>query len=249
MKGEINSRWSWELSGWQARDRVDAAYDAFAVIPAALTAALTSSDPAKAFNPFASGDPATPDVLAGMFSPFTYHYDSKANVANGFVRGSLFDLPAGSLDVVVGGEWNRAQLDYVVSNRAASYERREKAVFGEVRVPLLDRGGSEQDLLAATAAVRHDRSNDYGGSTSPQFGLELRPVSSLLLRASYADAYRAPALDALLQVPTVPCAAACIIVNDPKRGGQSTDRALHVRRQRRPAARDGPFALVRCRVG
>jgi hypothetical protein len=65
----------------------------------------------------------------------------------------------------------------------------------------------------------HDRAGDFGDNTTPQANLEFRPLPSLLLRASYAQAYRAPSLNSLFKPEAPPCEG-CLEVTDPKRGNE-----------------------------
>ena len=226
LKGELVGDWTWEASAWQARDTDTMVYPRYATNVANFSATLNSSDPAMAFNPFSQTDPVSPQVAAGLYDPLHYRYESRANLANVYLRGPLARLPAGILQAVVGGEFDHSTLSYVDFGRTADYSRREASGFAEMRAPILSRPGTSRELLVLTSAVRYDHSNDYGGHTSPQFGFELSPTRTLLLRGSYAKSYRAPSLNALFQ-QDVTCAQCQVLVTDPLRGNAVTAAAYH----------------------
>jgi iron complex outermembrane receptor protein len=48
--------------------------------------------------------------------------------------------------------------------------------------------------LALTLAGRFDHYSDFGTRTTPQFGVEWRPLDGLLMRATYSAAFKAPSL-------------------------------------------------------
>jgi iron complex outermembrane receptor protein len=85
-------------------------------------------------------------------------------------------------------------------------------VFGEVRVPLL-----ANDAAVLSAAARYSDYSDFGSKVTPQFGAEVRPIPGLLLRASYAQAFRAPTLANLHGARTV----FNLGINDPLNGNMS----------------------------
>ena len=59
--------------------------------------------------------------------------------------------------------------------------------------------------------------DDYGSHNTPQFGVEWRPAETLLIRAAYADAYRAPSLFQLHRPQrTFP---PIVLITDPLLGG------------------------------
>lgn len=226
VKGDLLGDWTWEASAWQARDTDTMVYPRYSENLDNFTAALNSTDPALAFNPFSQSDPVSPQVAAGLYDPLYYRYESRANLANVYLRGPLARLPAGILQAVVGGEFDRSTLSYVDFGRTGDFSRREVSGFAEMRAPILSRPGSSSELFVLTSAVRYDHSNDYGGHTSPQFGFELSPTRTLLLRGSYAKSYRAPSLNALFQ-QDITCAQCLVLVTDPLRDNAPTIAQYH----------------------
>src|SRR3546814_623556 len=94
-----------------------------------------------------------------------------------------------------------------------------RAIFGELRVPLLAKGNdsNQRELLSLTGALRTDENSRFKGrSNTKTIGLEFRPLRSLLLRASYSDAYKPLPLYGAAQDPI-----GCLTpISDPQMGGQ-----------------------------
>ncbi len=177
---------------------------------AALNAALASSNPATAFNPFGDGsfnvsnNPALVDIIIANrdtdATSKTKDYSVKAD-------GPLFDLPAGDVRLAVGVERhdNEFQQTLVATNVLASgaetvknvhNQRHNLAAFAEVYVPII---GSAQGItgireLNLSLAGRYEDYSDFGETTNPKIGLTWRVIDSLSFRATYGTSFRAPSL-------------------------------------------------------
>jgi outer membrane receptor protein involved in Fe transport len=131
------------------------------------------------------------------------------------VTGSLFELPAGAVQLAVGGEYRDQEGDFTVDilTRAqpplfltcqlagetcsgdshAKYNVRE--LYAEIFAPLLaDMPGVK--ALNINAGIRW---SDYskrsiGSSTNAEFKIEYRPISDVLIRGTYAEVFRAPTI-------------------------------------------------------
>jgi len=83
--------------------------------PSAAQAALNSTDPATALNPFIATQPGTAQLLHSLV--FNEEQKNKGNARSvaSTLRGPLFDLPAGTVQLAVGAEYERDTLytDYV----------------------------------------------------------------------------------------------------------------------------------------
>lgn len=119
------------------------------------------------------------------------------------VAGDLLDLPAGPLAFAAGFE-HRAQRgrfdpDPVVAAGdtagllAAPTAGAVVATewYGEVEVPLLAASPAAESLHFA-AAMRGFRYDSFGSDTTSRAGLRWRPTADLLVRASWAEGFRAP---------------------------------------------------------
>jgi iron complex outermembrane recepter protein len=189
---------------------------------ARITQALRSADPATALNLFQDGT-LNPGLLDSYrLAPVTDRFSSDQILANGYVRGPVFDLPAGALSIVIGAEYRRDTIHFEAraANLSITPSRYVRSAFTEASIPLID---ANMDVPLArsvkvTAAARYDDYSDFGDTTNPQYGLEWQMFSPLLLRASYGDAYRAPTLFDLYQ----PTTAITQPTPDPRRGNVST---------------------------
>ena len=100
---------------------------------------------------------------------------------------------------LLGGEWRRATIDNARSllirasdgsvlrdlPNGMEGERIARSFFGQYQYPL-------QDSLELTVGVRHDNYSDFGGHTSPRFGLVKQLGMRDSLKLLYSEAYRAP---------------------------------------------------------
>lgn len=177
---------------------------------AALTAALASSNPATAFNPFGDGsfnvtnNPALVDLIIANrdtdATSETQDYSIKAD-------GPLFDLPAGGVSLAVGVEYheNEFKQTLTATNVLASgaetvknvLNRRDNvSVFAEVFVPILGTAQSVPGVhsLNLSLAGRYDDYSDFGDTTNPKVGLTWEPIETLAVRGTYGTSFRAPSL-------------------------------------------------------
>jgi iron complex outermembrane receptor protein len=211
LEGKITEDWSWESAA--DYNRVDQDYANPGVINQAhLTAAINGDR----FNMFSrSHDPAelAADAIVGTaqgnFISKLSNYDFK-------VRGKLFDLPAGSVDVAVGGEVRQeslaatadplSQIDPITGalgwNGATTLYpfdagRTVTSEFAEVRVPILkDVTGAH--LLEVSGAVRHENYSDTTDPTVPKFTLRYLPIDDqFAIRGTYSKSFSAPQLYSL----------------------------------------------------
>ena len=188
-RGHVGA-WDWEATALMSRDRGSVRRYG-QPNTAALNAALASSDPATALNPFVDGPMASAAVLGSIYSNTTItNFNGDATIFNGFLRGPLLQLPAGPLNAVIGAEHERSTLE-----RGFDINRSVKALFAELRAPLLsgtdDRGG-KREVLAVQDAARYDDYSDFGSKTTWQANVEFRPLQSVLLRGTHATAFRPP---------------------------------------------------------
>lgn len=219
--------WDWELSVLGAQS--DSTFETRGGVNATrVSAALAATTTATALNVFADGPGGTPSLLLSLLNdPATSasSFSSDQLQIGGFARGTLFNLPGGSVQLVAGGEWRKetfSALSPTVNITSSVARRTSWSTYGELRVPLL----SKSDLplvhdLAVTVAGRYDHYSDFGSTFNAQYGAEWRPVAGLLLRASLGDAYRAPTLYSLFGPRTTTTGVAISGGGDPRRGGEA----------------------------
>ena len=198
VKGELGEAWDAELALSTSSDRGRSASQNDSVNSVALAAALASTTPATAFNPFTVGRAANEEVLRGILVDTIRRDRGRKDQISGIVRGNLGQLWAGPVEVVMGGEAARDWYDMSVPGQSEIHgSRRSSAAYGELRAPLLpgrEEGRSGWDLAAITLAARRDRYSDFGSASTYQGGLEVRPTRNLLIRASAAESFKPPTL-------------------------------------------------------
>jgi iron complex outermembrane receptor protein len=132
-------------------------------------------------------------------------YGSTVNSATADITGELLTLPAGALAVAAGlehravrGEDRPGQFeqsgyssDLAGNTTLGKYSVRE--AYLEFNIPLL------KDLpllrsLALDIASRYSDYSNFGSTTNSKASLLWKPVRALLVRATYAEGFRAPAL-------------------------------------------------------
>ncbi|MBB1472780.1 TonB-dependent receptor [Luteimonas sp. MC1782] len=166
------------------------------------------------FNPFVpfgvagQGSLGNPDLQTFLFP--TYHDSGRTETTDytANLSGSLFSLPAGDVGLAVGVEHRREKGRFVpdafnqagistglpATTTQGQYDVSEAYV--ELEVPLLADVPFAQELTLNVASRYSDYSN-FGDTTNNKFQLRWRPIDSLLVRATYADGFRAPSIDNL----------------------------------------------------
>lgn len=122
------------------------------------------------------------------------------------VSGSLFDLPAGAVQVALGADYRRETYSFngspaAVAGQAEIFNvafdnvnaltpknRNVKAVYAEMSVPVLE-------SLELTGAVRLDDYTGFGSTVNPKFTARFSPTDWVMLRASYNTGFRVPSFN------------------------------------------------------
>jgi iron complex outermembrane receptor protein len=222
LRGSLGSSWDWEVAGWTSNDW-DTQSFAPVIDPAKASAALASSNPATALNVFVDGPPGSPALLNSLLAPTSaYTFDSRGALQsiNGFLRGPLLNLPAGSIQALIGAEYEHNTLNFSSFGTVANAARGRYAGFSEVKIPIISNHAQldSGQILSLSGALRYDHYSDVGSHVSGQTGLELRPLQSLLLRAEYSTAFKPGGLlDLFAPQQTFPG----VLISDSQRGGQS----------------------------
>lgn len=197
-RGEIAAGWEYEASISSTRDDGERRLLNGTVKSAARSAALGASTPDAALNPFTAGAAASDTVLRSIWSDTLRTSHGRKDQASAFVRGSLINLPAGSVDVIAGAEASRDRYQTASPGIFDIQDKRSSSAFyGEMRVPLIRAdpvAGTAWDLAAVTVAARRDRYSDFGAASTYQAGAELRPLRTVLLRGSAATSFKPPTL-------------------------------------------------------
>jgi outer membrane receptor protein involved in Fe transport len=183
-----------------------------------VSAPIANCIPLNIFN---LEDPAQVDALSQIAAGYNQSYEYATRSVSAGVTGELFALPAGPAQAAFGFEWRGQQskfdtdflteasppdyLNCLLGQEPCSGDRAGKFIarelYAEFFVPLLADAPMTQSLNLIVGA-RHSDYSTYGTSTNGTYKLEWRPINDLLVRASYADVFRAPTLLDLNQAPT-----------------------------------------------
>ena len=129
------------------------------------------------------------------------------------LSGELFDLPAGALAFAVGYEHREEDGTFVPNPIAAAGESADQPAsptsggitfdefYGEVVVPIVA-DAPAFDSLSLSAAARYSESDAFESETGTKFSVNWGPVDNLMIRASYAEGFRAPNIGELFNLGT-----------------------------------------------
>ncbi len=168
---------------------------------AALNAALASSDPATAFDPYGLGR-TQPSVLAAISDQiFLAPTNSDFTGYELRLNGTLFTLPGGDVGLATGYE--RQDIEVALGSARGGpttplawrdFDRQVDSAYAELQIPIFGVGNARPgfERLTLNAALRHDDYSDVGKTTNEKFGLSWRPVAGVTIRGSYGTSFRAP---------------------------------------------------------
>src|SRR5690606_18807780 len=129
--------------------------------------------------------------------------ETETTIYNANLAGSLFTLPAGDLGFAVGVEFREEKGGFFPDALSQSGDSTNLAsgptsggykvdeYYAEIDVPILsDVPGARE--LSINAASRYSDYNTFGDTTNNRIGLKWKPVESVLVRATWAEGFRAP---------------------------------------------------------
>jgi iron complex outermembrane receptor protein len=205
---------TWSGSAFLARSGTTSHSYSQALNGNAINAALADTNPSTALNlfcdasKFACNNPAT---LAKIRAYNDRNSDYSMVDTGVKFDGPLFELPAGTVRMAVGGEVHRDEMDYYenrnnstannstvfhIDNSSAKPKRTVKSVYAEAQVPLVGQasGVPMVNRVDLSLALRSDDYSDFGRSTNPRVGLDWTVVPGSKVYASFGKAFRAPTL-------------------------------------------------------
>ena len=213
FKGQIgDSSWGWETATlYTTQNGVN--LQGNDISRTGLEAAINSTNPATAFNPFGNAANSQAVLDAIRLDHYTFAKDRLFSI-DGKVFGELFDLPGGPVQLVVGAEHREETRDYrpdgslingdvVGFNSAKPYvgSRDVNGVFYEIKIPILGNdfnfpGGNYFEL---NHSGRYEDYSDFGTEYTPKIGFLWQPLAdkSVALRGSYSESFTAPAFSDL----------------------------------------------------
>ncbi|MEO6925042.1 MAG: TonB-dependent receptor [Rhodanobacter sp.] len=173
-------------------------------------------------------------------APFYHTLQTSRRVEVG-ANGSLFDLPAGTVQLAVGASYDKEYQNYAVdliaqtqgdngtcfiSQEACSTPLNgsftDKEAYFELFVPVLaDLPGVKS--LNVTIGSRFSKYNTAGTSWNQKFAVEYKPFDDLLLRGTVAGVFRAPNITELYRGAT----GSAPQINDPCNNLTAAELAAH----------------------
>ena len=196
------------------------------------------------FNPFLpygeAGQGSLADAGLQTYLFPEYHDTGKTKTTDytANLAGTLFNLPAGGVGLAVGlehrSETGRFVPDAVnqtgqstglpAKTTAGAYSLDE--AYAELEIPILSDVAFAKELTFNVAS-RYSRYSNFGNTTNNKFQMRWRPMEGLLVRATYADGFRAPSINDLFggiggsfEFYTDPCQ-----VGEPGNGGPACTAA------------------------
>lgn len=162
---------------------------------------------AGGYNPFGLANSMSLSAECAEYlapSDVTSTINIERSIVEGYISGSLFPVPAGTVQFSVSAGIREDELAthpaiQIQNNDAmgigvsapSSGRTSTTEIGGELLVPLLARSNGDQ-MLDLTAGVRVSDQDVTTTSTSWNVGLEFRPTDSLFFRASVQRAVRSP---------------------------------------------------------
>lgn len=200
--------------------------------PANMTFTPGANSGCIPFNPLVDGTPgyfasgnlpdsfpnaAAIDFITGNGMPLVNKGQVTQTVLNGFVSGNTggvgFNLPAGPIDFVLGGEYREEKIvndiNDISSNENGltqlSFERDSKSsydvseIFTEVSIPVFEDLGPFMQMLRVDGAYRFSDYSTIGQTSAFSVGANWTLNDSIILRGSHGQSVRSPNLEELFE--------------------------------------------------
>jgi len=211
VDGTLSDTWDWDASAVYSKYVADRDYPD-AINGDKLDEALGSQTSCAAiegcqqFNIFADDADLDREYLASITeSGINSQSSNKLTQYQVNATGPVIELPAGDILVAVGAEYRTVLSTRTHSPIIAKYNllnhtkrddvlpptRKVAEVYAEVDIPLL-KDQPFAKLLTVNIAARYSDYNDAGTAFTPSAYAFWRPVDELLVRASYAEGFKAP---------------------------------------------------------
>lgn len=170
----------------------------------AICAATTGCTPLDIFG----FDTISPAMLAYISPLFRDRSEQKLTQVTANLSGALFEAWAGDIEFAAGYEYRKYEGSYNpdpqtvageyngVPSLPTSGEYDVNEAYLELNVPLYAQqdGPGKFDL---SLAGRYSDYSTFGGEFTPKYGLRWQVAEDLLLRATYAEGFRAPSIGEL----------------------------------------------------
>lgn len=171
------------------------------VTAANLNAALASSDPLTAFDPYGLGRTTSTTLERISNSIFLAPTLNKFQGYEARLNGTLFQLPGGGVKLATGYEGQEIRTALGSARGVTGtpivfrrFQRRVDSVYAELLIPVFSSANAMTGFqkLDLDVAIRHDKYSDVGKTTNPKVGVTWTPLQGVSLRGSYGTSFRAP---------------------------------------------------------
>ena len=148
---------------------------------------------------------STPEALEYVNHRGGGSYGSTVNSATADISGTILNLPAGGLGFAAGLEHREVRgydkpdslEQLALTTNLAGFSTigkyTVKEAYGELNVPILKDVPFAQSL-SLNLATRYSDYSNFGDTTNSKASVLWKPISDLLVRATWAEGFRAPAL-------------------------------------------------------
>jgi iron complex outermembrane recepter protein len=201
---DVNAAYSKNEADQTNRGSYNARNIALALGDPAVCAATPGCTPLDIFG----FNTMTPAMLAYISPLFRDRSEQELSQFTANLSGSLFPTWAGDVEFATGYEYRKYEGSYSPDPQtvageyngvpslptSGSYDVNE--VYVELNVPLFaQEGGSGK--LDLSLAGRYSDYSTFGGEFTPKYGLRWQVAEDLVLRATYAEGFRAPSIGEL----------------------------------------------------
>jgi iron complex outermembrane recepter protein len=200
---DVNAAYSKNEAEQENRGSYNARNIAIALGDPAVCAATPGCTPLDIFG----FNTITPAMLAYISPLFRDRSEQELTQVTANLSGDLFALPAGDLEFATGYEYRKYEGSYQPDPQtvageyngvpslptAGEYDVNE--VYLELNVPIFAFEGNNR--LDLSLAGRYSDYSTFGGEFTPKYGLRWQLTDDLLLRASFAEGFRAPSIGEL----------------------------------------------------
>ncbi|GAA5078161.1 TonB-dependent receptor domain-containing protein [Lysobacter panacisoli] len=134
--------------------------------------------------------------------------ETETTVMSANLAGTILALPAGDLGFAAGVEHRKEQGEFTPDALSVTGGSTNLAggptdgqytvdeIYAEFQVPILADLPFARELTLSVA-TRYSDYDTFGDTTNNKFGLKWKPIDSLLVRATFADGFRAPTISDL----------------------------------------------------
>jgi iron complex outermembrane recepter protein len=217
LKG-THSGWDWDVAGLYIRSDTDVTNKHFYDLDR-LQLGLAGKSPYGYYRIGANANLNDPAIYGWIAPDRTNSAVSENTIVDAKASRDLYKLDGGMLALALGYEFRREELsnpgvpgtdtgNVVGLGYSAGFgSRNVNAIYAEVYAPILKN-------LELTAAIRFDDYSDVGNTTNPKVGVKWTALPSLVLRSTWATAFRAPGL---YETSTANATAGFTAASDPVR--------------------------------